>query len=333
MGYLDFYKLSPEEKMEIFSAVSNQIGLPLFAVEKDWWVVRVLDIIFQTEIAAHTVFKGGTSLSKAWGLIQRFSEDVDLALDRSFLGFDEANPSRTKITQLRKDSKVYILDKLIPQLTKGFEAAELNEVTIEVRETSESDQDPLIIEIYYPYVTEHTAYVSPRVLIEIGIRSLREPFSEREITSAVAEVFPDSEFIDTPISIPTVNPERTFLEKLFLLHEEFQRPPERMRVERLSRHLYDIHQISKSEFYENALADKDLYEGIVEHRSIFAKLGGVDYTSHFAPNLNPIPPDNIMEEWEKDYATMQEQMIYGETISFKELIAAIDIIKNTINGQ
>ena len=333
MGYLEYHKLPPNEQTTILEAVEAKTGLPKYAVEKDWWVVRVLDIVFKTEVAGHTVFKGGTSLSKGWDLIHRFSEDIDLALDRSFLGFDEEKPSRKQITKLRKASKAFILEVFTPQLISGFENAELEGVVINVRETAESDQDPLIIEIYYPNVTEYSEYIQPRVLLEIGIRSLIEPYTSKEIKSELAKEFEDRPFADEPISIPTVNPERTFLEKLFLLHEEFQRPEEKMRVDRLSRHLYDIHQIAQTEFAEKALSDKMLYEGIVQHRSTFSRLGGVDYSSHFPPNLSPIPPEKVIDAWRNDYTTMQQQMIYGESPSFKELIGSVNDLVSRINAN
>lgn len=330
MGFRDFYLFSDDEKRSIFNQVAFGTGLPVFAVEKDWWVVRTLDVVFQTEIAEHTVFKGGTSLSKAWGIIDRFSEDVDLALDRSYLGFNEDTPSRKQITRLRKQSKAFLLEELIPQIKEHFEKAFL-EVNVNPQLTSESDQDPLIIEINYPKVADYTDYVLPRILVEIGIRSLREPFTTRYISSMVSEQFYNRPFADEKVAISTVNVERTFLEKLFLLHEEFQRPKERRRVDRLSRHLYDIHQISKTPFIKTAMADATLYRNIVEHRAVFAKIGGVDYNSHYPPRLNPIPPDQVISKWEKDYSTMQEQMIYGESVPFKELISSLKALVEQIN--
>lgn len=333
MGYLDFYQLGAADKKAIYSTIEYWTGLPDYAIEKDWWVVRVLDVIFQTEIAAHTVFKGGTSLSKSWGLIDRFSEDVDLALDRSFLGFDNPEPTKKEITKLRKDSKAYLIQALVPQITKGFEAAQLHGIEITVQPTQESDQDPVIITINYPNVSEYTPYILPRVLVEIGIRSPIEPFTPRAIQSVVAERYPETPYADAPIMIPTVNPERTLLEKLFLLHEEFHRPQEKMRVDRLSRHLYDIHQLAQSEYSDKAISDRALYESIVHHRSVFAKLGGVDYQSHFPPNLNPIPLATVINDWKKDYATMAEQMIYGEPVKFELLIASLQQLTEKINGQ
>lgn len=105
-------QLKETEKNEIFSETAAQWNLPSAAVEKDWWVVRTLELIFETEIAAHTVFKGGTSLSKAWNLIDRFSEDIDLALDRKFLGFDKAM-TNSQVRKLRRESCKYISENYL----------------------------------------------------------------------------------------------------------------------------------------------------------------------------------------------------------------------------
>ncbi len=333
MGYLEFYKLPVSDKLEIFDQVQYLTGLPPFAIEKDWWVVRVLEVLFQTEIKNHLVFKGGTSLSKAWGLIDRFSEDIDLALDRTFLGYDGEITRKKQVTQLRKSFKKYILDFLLPKLVQKLESGGLNNVKVKALETTESDQDPIIIEIIYPNITEHSEYLLPRVLVEIGCRSLREPYTNRAICSIIGEEFKGRSFEDQPVHVPSVNPERTFLEKLFLLHEEFQRPADKIRVKRLSRHLYDIYQISKSDYGKRAIDDHNLFAEIVKHRSIFSKLGGVDYNSHFPPNLRPIPPSDQINEWKRDYSTMQSQMVYGKTIPFEELLESVSTIAKMINSN
>ena len=114
---------------------------------------------------------------------------------------------------------------------------------------------------------------------------------------------------------------RTFLEKLFLLHEEFYRPMEKMRVDRLSRHLYDIYHLTKAGIAANTINDKELYETIVSHRYKFSRVGEVDYNLHNPKTLNPIPPQEVIADWKTDYAKMKEVMIYEEKKpSFDDLI-------------
>jgi predicted nucleotidyltransferase component of viral defense system len=302
------------------------MGMVSSAIEKDWWVVQTLRLIFETDCADSLVFKGGTSLSKAWGLINRFSEDIDLALDRKFLGF-EGDLSNQQIKKLRKASFAYITDKFYPTLKTKFEETGLTNVEINITETTDSDQDPRIIEIFYPSVFDNMGYIRPKVIIEVGSRSLREPFSVRSFRSFVGENYPDQPFADSSILIPTVNPERTFLEKVFLLHEEFQKPIDKIRVERLTRHLYDIERLMDTEFAEKALTDSKLYQDIVAHRRLFTPIRGIDYDNHVPQKINPIPPSEIIDEWQKDYEIMQGSMIYGESLSFSELIERIEELK------
>lgn len=324
----DDIKLS--DKKAIFMEVADKVGLPAAAVEKDWWVVRALELVFKTEVGAHTVFKGGTSLSKAWGLIDRFSEDIDLALDRKFLGFKE-EMTGSQVKKLREHSFKYISENFYPLMKKSFKDAGFSEVEIKLTEPTSNDQDPLIIEVNYPAVADKSEYLQPRVLIEIGSRSLMEPFSQRTLSSMVGEHFEGKPFADKDITIPTVNPERTFLEKIFLLHEEFQKTAEKIKVDRLSRHLYDLEKLMDTEFAGKALADKELYQHIVEHRRTITPLRGIDYDKHTPDKINHIPPANIIEEWKKDYKQMQESMIYKESLPFDKLVERLEVLKKRIN--
>ena len=262
-----WYNIPKETKVNAYTQIGEATGMAAHAVEKDWWVVQTLAIIFEMEIGEHLVFKGGTSLSKAWGLIERFSEDIDLAVDRSFFGFEE-QLSKSQRTKLRKTTCQYI---------------------------------------------ENT-------------------FSLKTFASLVDEKYSEGSFAQLPITIPTVNPERTLLEKIFLLHEEFQRPKEKIRVDRLSRHLYDIYQLSVAGFAQNILSDAELYETIVSHRQTYTKVSGVDYNLHQPQTINPIPPSDIIKKWESDYRTMQEEMIYGDSPTFDTMIETIKKYVAKINS-
>ena len=214
-------------------------------MEKDWWVLQTLKAVFELDVAEHLVFKGGTSLSKAWNLIERFSEDIDLAIEREFLGF-EGSLTKNKKTKLRKASGQYISEVFYLELQEKFKEKGLENVTFSLAETQDSDQDPRIINIFYPNIIVVTEYLKPRVQIEVGCRSLIEPFTMKKISAMVDDEYPEQSFSEKNEEIPSVNPERTFLEKIFLLHEEFQKTAEKIRVDRLSRHLYDLYAFSKT---------------------------------------------------------------------------------------
>lgn len=326
-----FYKLPVKEKLLLFSQLKQEVNLPLSSIEKDWWIVQTLALVFQMETAPYLVFKGGTSLSKAWGIIERLSEDVDLALSREFLGF-EGKISRTQVGKLRDASFKYISEYFLPQLREAFKKAGFERVTIDLTDVESPDQDPVNILITYPSVVEKSEYVLPQVKLEIGSRSLLEPFTNCQFCSFVGDKFVGRSFADEKITIPCVNPERTYLEKLFLLHEEFKRPAAEIRVRRMSRHFYDIQKIAKTGYSEIATSDKQLYKSLVAHREHFMRWGGIDYSTHFPPNLNPLPPESLHSAFENDYKTMQEEMIYGESLPFKELMKELELITSTINN-
>ena len=327
-------QLPDKTKLNIFEETAKVVGIPTAtAVEKDWWVVQALTLIFQSSIAAHTVFKGGTSLSKGWKLIDRFSEDIDLALDRGFLGFDKEDTemSISQVNKLRRKSFKFIQEVYLPELISLFQSAGLS-VRIEALDVNSNDHDPLKLAIYYHSLTESIPYLQPRVLVEIGSRSLIEPFELRSFSSWVGAHFAARPFADAPISVPTVTPDRTFLEKIFLLHEEFQLPGDRIRVDRKSRHHYDLEKLMDTAYAHAALSNPQLYQTIVVHRKAMTPLRGIDYALHAPAHINPVPPNAILQAWESDYKAMRESMIYTDAISFDELMARMAILKNRVNA-
>ena len=318
----EFYKLSNSQKLEIFDEIAKTKNLPLFIIEKDWWVTQTLAIVFELEFAEHLLFKGGTSLSKSWHLIKRFSEDIDLALNREYLGFDGGLISKSQVKKLRSRSFAFVTTIFYKALQKAFTEKGYKDVTFDFEDLGDGDQDPVSILIYYPAVTKHSQYVLPRVKLELGSRSLKDPFTNCNIISFVGEQFTNLPFADTAIKVPCVNPERTFLEKLFLLHEEFKKPKDRIRVERLSRHLYDITKIYNSK-HKDKVYNQALIVSIIEHRERFNGMRGVDYKTLYPPNLNPIPPEDFIKAWEADYKTMQTNMIPEESPSFTDLLKTV----------
>jgi len=186
-----FRNLAKEQQTAIIEQVVNKMGVPAVAVEKDWWVTMSLGALFSCQCAGHIVFKGGTSLSKAWKVIERFSEDIDIAIDRKFFGFD-GELSHSKITKLRRASCAYISTDLKEELNKKLQEAGIEGYTISVRETKDTTQDPQIIEIKYNSIFSANNYIQEKVLIEIGARSLLEPSENILLRSMIAEVYPQS---------------------------------------------------------------------------------------------------------------------------------------------
>lgn len=325
-------KLSKEKRIEILNQANKETGLPVDAIEKDWWVTLALNACFSLEYSNHLIFKGGTSLSKAWNLIFRFSEDIDLAFNRNFFGF-EGDLSKNQIKNLRKKSCEFISTTLLQDLIEKLtEWGAISECTLIAQEVKDTDEDPQTIEIHYQSVFDSTEYLPRRVLIEISSRSLMEPTEEKEINSILSTVFPTLDFASGPFSISTVLPQRTFLEKIFLLHEEFSQEPDKIRTNRLSRHLYDLEKLMDTNFGIDALKNIDLYKNIVAHREKFNALRGLDYSNHTPEKIQIIPPDSVIKEWEKDYQIMSQNMIHGEVLSFDALINKIAELQKRINA-
>ena len=316
----EFLKLSEKDRKNILTQAGIRKKLSQLAIEKDWWVTMTLRTLFECECAKHIVFKGGTSLSKAWNLIERFSEDIDIAIDRNFFGFD-GELKKKQINSLRRASCSFIKEKLQYELNQKLQDNGIEGYSLFVEETNDSTKDPLIIEIHFNslFVPD---YIRDKILIEIGARSLIEPSQNVKLRSIIADYFPNERYSDDYFMVPTVIPQRTFLEKAFLLHEEFQKPLEKIRVDRMTRHIYDLEKLMDTDYVKAALNNKDLYYAIVEHRRTLTAMKEVDYDTHTPEKINFIPPAAIMDFWRKDYEKMQN-MIYGNSLPFDKLMERI----------
>lgn len=329
---INWLTLSKERRIEILNQTTELTGLPSVAIEKDWWVTLALNASFSLPYSKNLVFKGGTSLSKGWNLIERFSEDIDLAINRNFFGFD-GDISKTQIKNLRKQSCEFISTTFLADLTKSLtEWKVIDECKLIAQPIKDSDKDPQVIEIHYNSVIDTSEYLPQRILIEVSSRSLMEPIEERKINSIISENFLQQSFSTVPFAIPTVLPQRTFLEKIFLLHEEFSQDVEKIRIDRLSRHLYDLEKLMDTEHGIEALKNTDLYNNIVAHREKFNPLRGLDYANHIPSKISILPPDGVMKDYERDYDAMTSFMIYGEPLKFDHLMKRILELQMRING-
>ena len=324
--------LTKERRIEILNQATGLTGLLSVAIEKDWWVTQALNASFSLSYSQNIVFKGGTSLSKGWNLIERFSEDIDLAIDRKFFGFD-GDISKSQIKNLRKQSCEFISTTFLDDLTKILtEWKAIDECKLTAQPIKDSDKDPQVIEIHYNSVIDTSEYLPQRVLIEVSSRSLMEPIEQRKINSILSDNFPQQSFATVPFAIPTVLPQRTFLEKIFLLHEEFSQDIEKIRIDRLSRHLYDLEKLMDTEHGIEALKNTDLYNNIVAHREKFNPLRGLDYANHITSKIRIAPPDGVVKDYERDYEAMTSFMIYGEPLKFESLMKRIWELQTRING-
>ncbi|MCD8297358.1 MAG: nucleotidyl transferase AbiEii/AbiGii toxin family protein [Prevotella sp.] len=342
---MKFIDLSREDQIDILDRVSTDLNIrQREVIEKDWWVTTVLRAMFCLPYSNHLSFKGGTSLSKCWHLIDRFSEDIDIAIDREYLGFS-GSLSKTQISdKLRRAACSFVRETmqhdLKEQLCKNGITDDKFQVNVDI--TPISTTDPETININYDSVLTFSfdetnkQYILPKVKVEVSGRSMSGPVSEVAIESMIDGIYPNAPFAEPKFKVRAVLPERTFLEKVFLLHEEFAKPKELIRVERMSRHIYDIGQILKTPIAEKAIQDKQLYCQVVEHRRKFICLRGFDYDTLYPDTISIIPPDSIIDQWEADYENMRLYMIYGESVPFEDLINNLkelnEKIKNSISN-
>lgn len=337
---MKFIDLSKEDRMDILDRVSSELKIwQREVIEKDWWVTAVLRAMFCLPYANHLSFKGGTSLSKCWHLIDRFSEDIDIAIDREFLGFS-GTLSKTQISdKLRRAACSFVRDTmqrdLAEQLNNGISE---DKFKVNVNITPVTTTDPEVINISYDSILSFSIdgidgnrYILPKVKVEVSGRSMSEPVSDITIEFMIDQVYPKAPFAEPKFIVRAVLPERIFLEKLFLLHEEFAKPKDLIRVERMSRHLYDIRQILKTPIAERAINDADLYRQVVEHRRTFIGLRSFDYDTLYPETLNIVPPASVIEQWETDYENMRLHMIYGESEPFDVLIGNLTKLNTKIN--
>ncbi|WP_165157564.1 nucleotidyl transferase AbiEii/AbiGii toxin family protein [Parabacteroides sp. ZJ-118] len=343
---MKFIDLSKQDQVDVLDRVSTELNIrQREVIEKDWWVTAVLRAMFSLPYAGHLSFKGGTSLSKCWHLIDRFSEDIDIAIDREFLGFS-GTLSKTQISdRLRRVACSFVREQMQYDLAKQLcdFCIDKDKFDVNVDITPVSTTDPEVININYNSAVadilslsisnEDGQYILPKVKVEVSGRSMSEPVNEIAINSMIDHVYPNAPFAEHKFNVRAVHPERTFLEKVFLLHEEFAKPKDMIRVERMSRHMYDIGQMLKTPIAEKAINDERLYCQVVEHRRTFIGLSGFNYNTLYPATLNIIPPTEVIEQWRTDYENMRLHMIYGESVPFDGLVEELTALMRHLNNK
>ena len=329
---MKFIDIPEDSQRQAINTVALKTGLPPSSIEKDWWVTQVLKALHTLPYAEHIAFKGGTSLSKCWNLIARFSEDVDIALSREFLGFS-GELSKTQISdKLRRAACSFVREEMLHDvknalLNLGIRA---DAFSVDVVITPITTTDPEVITITYHSLYEVSPYIKNTVKIEISGRSMVEPIEKNAINAAIDAQFPKAPFAEMSFKVNAVIPERTFLEKVFLLHEEFKKDV--VRVERMSRHIYDLAMMmnSKEQIADRAIHNEALYRAVLEHRRKFIGLKGFNYDELYPNTLCIVPNEDVARLWQDDYKFMCEHMIYGQAPSFEELMNKLRILNDQI---
>ncbi len=320
-------RLPARERSNLFSESATQKGTTPAVIEKDFWVTWVLNRLFQEpDLGRQLMFKGGTSLSKVYHLIERFSEDIDLVLDWRILSGEDplAGRSRTKQAQLNA-----MLNERAHQYIGG-ELLRLVEGALDrVCGCSVDADDPHVIGIHYPAAFPD-AYLRPEVRLEIGPLASWLPYEEHRISCYAAEAFPDV-FEQRECTVRVISAERTFWEKATILHHEVYRPEANPQPHRYSRHYYDLAKMAQSPVKAQALADTGLLASVVEFKQRFYPRGWARYDLAQPGTLELVPKDQVLVSVKSDYRAMGN-IIFGEVPNVDEMLAVIRGLQEEINA-
>jgi hypothetical protein len=332
-----FIGLSLGDQREVLEQVRQTTGRPTHLLEKDVWVVWALGALFDSPLAADLTFKGGTSLSKAYKIIERFSEDIDLTYDirkliGDLIGNDGSLPaSRSQASKWTKAVRDrlpgWIAESVQPVLAAALERDRL-EATLEV---GGEEQDKLLLR--YQPINQGTGYVAPVVLLEFGGRATGEPHGILPVTCDMAGQIDGVQFPEASPMVMSVA--RTFWEKATAAHVHCAQG--RIRGERFARHWHDLAAIARSEYYEEAVRDRAVAQAVAEHKTYFFSekntAGGIiDYFATTRGQLRLVPEGSAREALADDYKNMvADEVMVGNALSFDALMQACSEIEARAN--
>jgi hypothetical protein len=319
--------LSSAQRAELFKETAARKGMTPAIVEKDFWVCWTLGRLFaHPELSRLLMFKGGTSLSKVFNLIERFSEDIDLILDwRVVIGDDNplAERSATKQEALNKTIDAKAVDYI-----GGEMLAIISNVVDPICRCELATDDLHALNVMYPAAFSD-AYLRPEVRLEIGPLAGWMPFDDYRIKPYAAEAFPQV-FRQADCAVQAIRAERTFWEKATILHHEANRPVSSPQPLRYSRHYYDLAMMAAAPVKDAALADLALLEDVVEFKQRFYRRPWANYDQAKPGTFRLIPTGHVLAAVEKDYAQMRN-MIFGRFPSFAEIMETLHKLEAEIN--
>lgn len=341
--------LGARDRADLFNEAARQKKtLRAEVIEKDFWVCWVLRAVFTLpDPSADLIFKGGTSLSKVYNAIERFSEDVDLSFDRKALGFggdqDPAAAPSKKQRGVRLDALKTACQKMIkeqfgPKLVAAF--AE-NLKTAPGADTwaltdDPDDADGQTLLFRYPkglaQPTDLPPYVRPVVRLEMGARGDQWPAESAEVRPYAAEALPSLRLWKDPkAKVRVLSAERSFWEKATILHKWFHCPAEKALPERLSRHYYDVVRLFRIEVGKKAVSDLELLRKVTAHQQVFFHTPWAKFEEAVPGTLRLVPPEARMKEIERDYEAMRREMIFGEAPELREILDILSEIERQVN--
>lgn len=318
--------LDKEERSQLFHETAVEKNTTDAIVEKDFWVVWTLEKIFSNDrLNQILMFKGGTSLSKVYNLIGRFSEDIDLILDWREVSKEDPSEDQDSNSKQNKFNKK--INENAKEYIKGYILPIVSALTSPLCSCTLAEDD-FSINVKYPNAFEDE-YLRSEILLEIGPLASWLPYDKFQIKSFAAEVFPKL-FTKASCEVNTIVAKRTFWEKATILHHEANRPETSVMPTRYSRHYYDLAMMAKSEVKDEALSDLLLLEKVVEFKQKFYPRGWAKYEDAKPGSLKLLPPEFRYDALKKDYKDMGN-MIFEKHISFDEVISTLTSLEKEIN--
>lgn len=325
--------LSADERRELFRNTAEKMGLPDAIIEKDFWVCYTLDYLFhRSPWKDNITFKGGTSLSKAYKLINRFSEDIDLILDWRLIGYSLNEPweprSNTKQDAFNKDSNIraerFICTEMCPKMKEDLS----QEIGVEANVFTDNKDKQTII-FAYPKLFDNSSVLDV-IRLEIGALAAWTPAKLVEIESYAGEYYSHI-FDQGKTEVLTVLPERTFWEKATILHQEANRPEHLNMPARYSRHYYDLYRMADTSIKQSAFESIDLLEKVVEFKIKFYPRNWAKYHEAKPGTLKLVPLKYRFSDLKKDYQNMKD-MLYGDIPEFEDIIERLKLLEDEINN-
>lgn len=328
-----FIDLSQPEQNELIFRTSSALKIAPALVEKDFWVSWLLNLIFQDEISKNLTFKGGTSLSKCYGVLSRFSEDIDLTINREL--FSEA-PGEASLSNKALQRLIEVNEekasKYVSQIFKEHVAKLIGAQIGEKNWSLKADEiDPKNLRFYYPIGSQinEDNYFKRSVLLEMGVRGEINPSEQRQVISYVESI--NKKFLVPNLTnITTLSPIRTFWEKITILHAQNHRPKDKTFCDRLSRHYYDTHMLIKHGYADEALKNLSLLNDVINHNRKFFRAGWAHYETALPGTLSILPNAKLYDALAKDYKRM-EQMLFGDIPSFESILFSLKEFEDKVN--
>lgn len=326
-------KLSNNDRDIVFKKYSFEYSISEAIVEKDFWVTLILDYFFhKCKYKDYFIFKGGTSLSKCFNIIERFSEDIDLILRWDLLTDDDPNKERSKRQQDIYNKNInllaanFIKEKLLPEITKDFNGFLGQKADFQI-----DANDQQVLNFNYPRLYNDDAGILKYVRLEIGPLAALTPTEDVTISPLISKL--NLKIMDNNETvIKTVSPERTFWEKILILNQEAHRPVDRKMPSRYSRHYYDVYRLSLTKYKNIAYNNLELLTQVREFKKKFYPSSWAKYDLALPGSFILVPSEERIKELRVDFSNMKEMINDDSINSFDDLLTYIKQLENEINN-